>query len=81
MQNIQKISKDKYQFSDVKISLLTCSEKDRGMYSGTQRYEIQQLDFAASEHTVPMKESWMRYEMWKLFARKSHTYLPLSNRF
>lgn len=63
LQNIQKIAKDKYQFSDVKIALLTCSEKDRGMYSGTQRYEIQQLDFAASGHTVPMKESWMRYEI------------------
>lgn len=56
LQNIQKIAKEKYQFSEVKIALLTCSEKD-----STQNYEIQQLDFAASGYTIPLKESWMRY--------------------
>lgn len=61
LQKIQKIAREKYQFSGVKIALLTCSEKDGGMCGGTQDYEIQQLDFAASGYTVPLKDSWMRY--------------------
>lgn len=61
LHNIHQIAKGKYQFSEIKIALLTCSEKDSGMCNGTQDYEIQQLDFAASGYTVPLKESWMRY--------------------
>lgn len=61
LQNIQKIAKEKYKFSEIKIALLTCSEKDGDMCSDTQDYEIQQLDFAASGYTIPLKESWMRY--------------------
>lgn len=63
LQNIKKIAKEKYKFSEIKIALLTCSEKDSGMCGGTQDYEIQQLDFAASGYTVPLRESWMRYEI------------------
>lgn len=63
LQDIQGIAREKYQFSDVKIALLTCSERDGEACGGTQNYKIQQLDFAASGNTVPMKESWMRYEI------------------
>lgn len=64
LEKLQKVAEEKYGFSNVKIALLTCSEKE-GQDSVGDGVNIRQLDFVANGKRIPRSDSWTRHRIKK----------------